>query len=100
MPGPPLDIMVVSQSRVVSRMATTALDTFGCREIAMTDPIKALGMAVRMPPDLVVASAIMTSLERTDSRLRCLPADTTVLRLGPRFADDLRNMVRGLTGRR
>ena len=126
LPDTPIDVMVVSQSRVVSRMATTALITFGCRVVAVTDPIEGLGMAVRVPPDLVIASAIMngiggadllralhaisvtrhvggaimTSLERGDSRLRGLPADTTVLRLGPRFADDLRDTVRGLAERR
>ncbi|KJB89882.1 hypothetical protein N826_11840, partial [Skermanella aerolata KACC 11604] len=106
-----IEIMLVTPSKVVSRLVGTELAACGFRTVVVHDPIESIALAVRMPPDMIIASAVMDGLGGLDL-LRGLKAmtptqavpmalltslDTAVgegpegialIRVGSRFGDD------------
>jgi len=114
-----VEIMLVTPSKVVAKKVATEMAACGFRTITVHDPIEAFGIAVRVPPDMVVASmvmdgingsdliralhavsalkkipmAVLTSLGKEDPRLRDVPPDAGIIRLGSHFSDDFAAVV-------
>lgn len=110
-----VEVMVVTPSKVVAKKVATELAACGFRPVGVQEPIEAFGMAIRVPPDMVIASVVMeglsgidliralqaasptrnipmallTSLDRGDPRLREVPDTVAIVRLGSHFSDDL-----------
>jgi len=108
-----VDIMLVTPNKLVARKVTAELAACGFKVNTVTDPIEAIGIAVRNPPDMVIAAAVMDGLGGIDlirglkaigvtsdvpmalltsldpSTLRGVPPDTALIHLGPAFQDDI-----------
>lgn len=70
-----VEIMLVTPSKVVSRLVGTELAACGFRTVVVHDPIESIALAVRMPPNMIIASAVMDGLGGLDL-LRGLKAMT------------------------
>ncbi len=70
-----VEIMLVTPSKVVSKLVSTELGACGFRTVVVRDPIESIALAVRMPPDMIIASAVMDGLGGMDL-LRGLKAMT------------------------
>lgn len=70
-----VEIMLVTPSKVVSKLLSAELAACGFRSIVVHDPIESIALAVRLPPDMIIASAVMDHLGGIDL-LRGLAAMT------------------------
>ncbi|MBI1209079.1 MAG: hypothetical protein GC191_17540 [Azospirillum sp.] len=61
-----VEIMLVTPSKVVAKMVAGELAACGFRPVTVHDPIESIGLAVRMPPDMVIASLVMDGLSGLD----------------------------------
>lgn len=106
-----VEIMLVTPSKVVAKLLATEMNACGFATNLVHDPIEAMGLAVRMPPDMVIASAVMDGLggldlirglkamsvtahipmallTSLDTTLRDVPRDVAVIRVGNHFGED------------
>jgi CheY-like chemotaxis protein/HPt (histidine-containing phosphotransfer) domain-containing protein len=114
-----VEIMLVTPSKVVAKKICTELAACGYRMITVGDPIESIGLAVRVPPDMLIASmmmdglsgldlirglramsvtrrvpmALLTSLKLDAPALKEVPKEIAVLRAGEHFGDDFANAV-------
>lgn len=114
-----VEVMLVTPSKVMSKKVGTELAACGFKVVTVHDPIESISLAVRMPPDMIVASmvmdglsgldlirglramtvthhvhmALLTSLERGNPALKEIPGDVAVIRVGAGFSDDLATAV-------
>lgn len=108
-----VDIMLVTPNKLVAKKVSQELAACGFKVNVVPDPIEAISIAVRMPPDMVIAAAVMEGLGGVDlirglkaisvtekvpmalltsldaSALKGMPDHTAVIRLGPAFQDDI-----------
>lgn len=108
-----VEIMLVTPNKLVARKAAAELAACGFRVNIVADPIEAISIAVRMPPDMVIASAVMDGLGGIDlirglramsvtshvpaalmtsmgvEQLKGVPGDAGIIRLGTTFGDDI-----------
>ncbi len=110
-----VEIMVVTPSKVVARKVGTELAACGFRSVTVQDPIESIGIALRVPPDMLIAAmvmdglsgldlirglqamsatrkvpmALLTSLDLGNVALRDVPKEVAVIRLGPKFSEDI-----------
>ncbi|CAK0739403.1 Response regulator [uncultured Gammaproteobacteria bacterium] len=108
------EIMLVTPSKVVARKVGIEMAACGYRPVTVQDPIEALGMAVRVPPDMLIASlvmdhlggvdliralkamsitakmpmALLTSLDLGNAALKDVPKGVGVIRVGSQFGED------------
>ena len=106
-----VEIMLVTPSKVVSKLVSTELGACGFRTVVVRDPMKSIALAVRMPPDMIIASAVMDGLggmdllrglkamtpthkvpmallTSLDSAVKDVPEGIMVIRVGTNFGDD------------
>jgi CheY-like chemotaxis protein/HPt (histidine-containing phosphotransfer) domain-containing protein len=114
-----VEVMLVTPSKVVARKVSMELAACGYRPIRVQDPIESISLAVRMPPDMLIASmvmdglsgldvirglkamsvtrkvpmALLTSLDPDDAVLKEIPAGVGVIRLGPNFSEDVAAVI-------
>ena len=110
-----VEIMVVTPSKVVAKKVGTELAACGYRSVTVQDPIESISLAVRVPPDMLIAAmvmdglsgldlirglqamsvtrtvpmALLTSLDHDNAALRDVPQGVAVIRLGPYFSEDI-----------
>lgn len=108
-----VEIMLVTPNKLVARKAAAELTACGFRVNIVSDPIEAIAIAVRMPPDMLIAAAVMDGLGGIDlirglramsvtqdvpaalmtsmgaDQLKGVPADAGIIRLGASFSDDI-----------
>ena len=110
-----VEIMVVTPSKVVAKKVGTELAACGFRSVTVQDPIESISLAVRVPPDMLIAAmvmdglsgldlirglhamsvtrkvpmALLTSLDLDNAALREIPPGVGVIRLGPKFSEDI-----------
>ncbi len=110
-----VEIMVVTPSKVVARKVGTELAACGFRSVTVQDPVESIGIAVRVPPDMLIAAmvmdglsgldlirglhamsvtrkvpmALLTSLDLDNAALKDVPQGVAVIRLGPKFSEDI-----------
>jgi len=108
-----VEIMLVTPNKLVARKAAAELAACGFRVNIIADPIEAISIAVRVPPDMVIASAVMDGLGGIDlirglqamsvtaqvpaalmtsmgaDQLKGMPDGVGVIRLGTTFGDDI-----------
>ena len=110
-----VEIMVVTPSKVVAKKVGTELAACGFRSVTVQDPIESISLAVRVPPDMLIAAmvmdglsgldlirglhamsvtrkvpmALLTSLDHDNAALRDVPQGVAVIRLGPKFSEDI-----------
>lgn len=108
-----IEIMLVTPNKLVARKATAELGACGFRVNTITDPIEAISIAVRVPPDMIIASAVMDGLGGIDlirglqamsvtsqvpaalmtsmgaEQLKDVPDGVSIIRLGTTFGDDI-----------
>jgi len=109
-----VEIMLVTPSKLVAKMVATELAACGFRPVKVHDPIESIALAVRVPPDMVIASlvmdglsgldlirglmamsntrhipmALLTSLDRDNPALQEIPEGVAVIHTGNRFGED------------
>ncbi len=114
-----VEVMLVTPSKVVARKVCMELAACGFRPIRVHDPIESISLAVRMPPDMLIASmvmdglsgldviralramsvtrkvptALLTSLDLDNSALREIPDGVGLIRLGPNFSEDVASVI-------
>ncbi|MBP2301671.1 Hpt domain-containing protein [Azospirillum picis] len=114
-----VEIMLVTPSKVVAKKLGTELAACGFRTMTVTDPIESISLAVRVPPDMVIASmvmdglsgldlirglramsvthhvpmALLTSLDLDHPSLKEIPHGVSVIRVGGHFGDDFAAVV-------
>ncbi len=114
-----VEIMLVTPSKVIAKKVATEMAACGFRPITVQDPIESIGIAVRVPPDMLIASmvmdglsgidlirglramsvtrnvpmALLTSLDKTDSRLKDVPRDVGIIGTGNSFSDDFATVI-------
>ncbi|WP_207478134.1 Hpt domain-containing protein [Arenibaculum pallidiluteum] len=111
-----VEIMLVTPSKVVSRLLSTEMQACGYRSVVVHDPVEALGLAVRNPPGMVMASATMEPiggldllrglkamsvtaavpmalLTSLDVPSRDLPRDVAAVRTGGHFGEDFATAI-------
>jgi CheY-like chemotaxis protein/HPt (histidine-containing phosphotransfer) domain-containing protein len=114
-----VEVMLVTPSKVVARKVSMELAACGFRPIRVQDPIESISMAVRMPPDMLIASmvmdglsgldvirglramsvtrkvpmALLTSFELDNAALREIPPGVGLIRLGPDFSEDVAAVI-------
>ena len=110
-----VEIMVVTPSKVVAKKVGTELAACGFRSVTVQDPIEAISLAVRVPPDMLIAAmvmdglsgldlirglhamsvtrkvpmAVLTSMDLDNAALKEVPQGVAVIRLGPKFSEDI-----------
>jgi DNA-binding response OmpR family regulator len=110
---------LVTPSKVVARKVSMELAACGFRPIRVQDPIESISLAVRMPPDMLIASmvmdglsgldlirglqaisvtskvpmALLTSLDLDSIALREIPQGVGLIRLGPDFSEDVASVI-------
>jgi len=108
-----VDIMLVTPNKIVAKRVGRELAACGFKVNVVADPIEAISIAVRMPPDMVIAAAVMDGLGGVDlirglkaisvtegvpmalltsldvDTIKGMPPGTGVIRLGPAFQDDI-----------
>lgn len=114
-----VEVLLITPSRVGSRLVERELRACGFRVIASNNAMEGLELGVRMKPDLIVASAVMedisgidmarafhamrattsipfallTSFDRDNPALSELPSQTAIVRIGSYFSDDLAEVI-------
>ncbi|CAK0748213.1 Hpt domain-containing protein [Azospirillaceae bacterium] len=114
-----IEIMLVTPSKVMAKKVGTELAACGFRAITVHDPIESISLAVRMPPDMVIASlvmdglsgldlirglramsvtqkvpmALLTSLDLDNAVLREVPVGVGVIRVGSHFGEDFAAII-------
>ena len=114
-----IEIMLVEGRRSTARLFERELQACGYRVSSVRNPLEALALAVKMRPDLVLASAeldhlsgidlacalsampatrdipfaLLTSYKAGDSRLKDLPDGAGILNKGSGFSDDLADIL-------
>ena len=106
-----VEIMLVTPSKVVSQLVSTELGACGFRTLVVRDPIESIALAVRMPPGMIIASAVMDGLggmdllrglkamtpthkvpmallTSLDNAVKDVPDGIMVIRVGTHFGDD------------
>ncbi|MEM6903798.1 MAG: response regulator, partial [Pseudomonadota bacterium] len=63
---PKKSIIVVTPSRIMSRLVSSHLADFGVSPTFCHDPVEAIGLVLRSQPDLLIASAVMEPLSGRD----------------------------------
>lgn len=114
-----VEVMVVEGKRSAARIFERELRACGYRVTSVRNPLEAISLAVRIKPDLIIASAelddisgvdlacaiaampstnktpfaVLTSYDRSHKALRDLPENTAILNKGSRFGDDLADVL-------
>ncbi len=114
-----IEVMLVTPSKVVARKLSNELAACGFRPIRVQDPIESISLAVRVPPDMLIASmvmdglngldlirglramsvtrkvpmALLTSLDLDNIAIREIPEGVAVIRLGPQFSEDVATAI-------
>lgn len=114
-----VEIMLVTPSKVVAKKVGSELAACGFRTVTVGDPIESITHAVRVPPDLLIASmvmdglsgldlirglramsvthhvpmALLTSLTLDNPALKEIPQGVSVIRVGEHFGDDFAAVV-------
>jgi len=111
-----VEIMLVTPSKVVSKLVGTEMGACGYRTITVHDPIESIALAVRMPPDMIIASAVMEGLggldlirglkamsptqkvpmallTSLDNVVKDVPKDVAVIRVGSHFGEDFAGAI-------
>ncbi len=114
-----VEIMVVTPSKVVAKKVGTELAACGFRSVTVQDPIESISLALLAPPDMLIAAmmmdglsgldlicglhamsvtrkvpmALLTSLDLDNHALREVPAGVSVIRLGPKFSEDIARAI-------
>lgn len=114
-----VEIMLVTPSKVVAKKVGAELAACGFRTLTITDPIESISLAVRVPPDMVIASmvmdglsgldlirglhamsvtrhvpmALLTSMNLDNPALAEIPQGVSVIRVGEHFGDDFAAVV-------
>lgn len=114
-----VEIMLVTPSKVVAKKVGSELAACGFRTVTVGDPIESISHAVRVPPDLLIASmvmdglsgldlirglramsvthhvpaALLTSLTLDNPALKEIPPGVSVIRVGEHFGDDFAAVV-------
>ncbi|WP_448190141.1 Hpt domain-containing protein [Azospirillum sp. sgz301742] len=109
-----VEIMLVTPSKVVAKKIGGELAACGFRTVTVNDPIESISHAVRVPPDMLIASmvmdglsgldlirglgamnvtkavpmALLTSMSLDNPALKEIPAGVAVIRVGEHFGDD------------
>jgi len=114
-----VEIMLVTPSKVVAKKVGGELAACGFRTVTVNDPIESISHAVRVPPDMLIASmvmdglsgldlirglramsvtknvpmALLTSMSLDNPALREIPQGVAVIRVGEHFGDDFAGAV-------
>ncbi|MEI6557223.1 MAG: Hpt domain-containing protein [Rhodospirillaceae bacterium] len=114
-----VEIMVVTPSKVVAKKVGTELAACGFRSVTVQDPIESISLALRVPPDMLIAAmvmdalsgldlirglqamsvtrkvpmAVLTSLDLDSPALKEVPSGVGVIRLGPKFSEDIATVI-------
>lgn len=114
-----VEIMLVTPSKVVAKKVGAELAACGFRTVTVSDPIESISLAVRVPPDMLIASmvmdglsgldlirglramsvthtvpmALLTSLDLDNPALKEIPQGVSVIRVGEHFGDDFAAVV-------
>jgi CheY-like chemotaxis protein len=111
-----VEIMLVTPSKVVSKLVSTELAACGYRTVFVHDPIESMALAVRMPPDMIIASAVMDGLggldlirglkamtptqdvpmallTSLDHAIKDVPKGVEVIRVGAHFGEDFAGAI-------
>lgn len=111
-----VEIMLVTPSKVVSKLVSTEMAACGFRTVIVRDPIESIALAVRMPPDMIIASAVMDGLGGLDllrglramsptrdmpmalltsleTGIKDVPEGIAVIRVGTHFGDDFAGAI-------
>lgn len=109
-----VEIMLVTPSKVVAKKIGGELAACGFRTVTVNDPIESISHAVRVPPDMLIASmvmdglsgldlirglramsvtkavpaALLTSMSLDNPALREIPPGVAVIRVGEHFGND------------
>lgn len=114
-----VEVMLVTPSKVVARKVEGELAACGFRVVRVVDPIESISLAVRVPPDFLMASmvmdglsgldlirglramsitksvpmALLTSLDLNHPTLKEIPPGVAVIRAGEHFGEDFAEAV-------
>lgn len=114
-----VEVMLVTPSKVVAKKVAGEMAACGFRPVTVSDPIESISLAVRVPPDLLIASlvmdglsgldlirglhamsvtrhvpmALLTSLSLDNPALKEIPDGVAVIRVGEHFGDDFATAV-------
>jgi len=114
-----VEIMLVTPSKVVAKKVGTELGACGFRTMTVNDPIESISLAVRVPPDMLIASmvmdglsgldlirglramsvtrdvpmALLTSMSLDNPALKEIPHGVSVIRVGEHFSEDFAAVV-------
>ncbi|QCO14761.1 hypothetical protein D3869_05760 [Azospirillum brasilense] len=114
-----VEIMLVTPSKVVAKKLGSELAACGFRTMTVSDPIESISLAVRVPPDMLIASmvmdglsgldlirglramsvthnvpmALLTSMSLDNPALKEIPHGVSVIRVGEHFGDDFAAVV-------
>lgn len=109
-----VEIMLVTPSKVVAKKVGGELAACGFRTVTVSDPIESISIAVRVPPDMLIASlvmdglsgldlirglramsitkdvpmALLTSMGLDNPALKEIPQGVAVIRVGEHFGED------------
>lgn len=109
-----VEIMLVTPSKVVAKKVGGELAACGFRTVNVGDPIESISLAVRVPPDMLIASlvmdglsgldlirglramsvtkdvpmALLTSMSLDNPALKEIPPGVSVIRVGEHFGED------------
>lgn len=109
-----VEIMLVTPSKVVAKKVGGELAACGFRTVTVSDPIESISIAVRVPPDMLIASlvmdglsgldlirglramsitkdvpmALLTSMGLDNPALKEIPPGVAVIRVGEHFGED------------
>lgn len=109
-----VEIMLVTPSKVVAKKVGGELAACGFRTVTVNDPIESISIAVRVPPDMLIASlvmdglsgldlirglramsitkdvpmALLTSMGLDNPALKEIPQGVAVIRVGEHFGED------------
>ncbi|MCW2245005.1 CheY-like chemotaxis protein/HPt (histidine-containing phosphotransfer) domain-containing protein [Azospirillum fermentarium] len=114
-----VEIMLVTPSKVVAKKVGGELAACGFRTVTVSDPIESISIAVRVPPDMLIASlvmdglsgldlirglramsitkdvpmALLTSMSLDNPALKEIPQGVAVIRVGEHFGEDFAGAV-------
>lgn len=114
-----VEIMLVTPSKVISKKVGTELAACGYRCVTVSDPIESISHAVRVPPDMLIASlvmdglsgldlirglramsvtkhvpmALLTSMNLDNPALKEIPQGVAVIRSGEHFGEDFAQLI-------
>lgn len=114
-----VEILLVTPARAVAKLIAQQIKACGFRVTTLADPVEALGMTLRLRPDMVLTSQVMSGLNGVDllralkaievtekipgavltsqdlaaAAFSRLPEGTAIIRTGGNFADDFAKVV-------